>query len=48
MKLPDKYREVIHLYYYQELGIKRFPGFSRYRGDCEKQAVQGTEPAWWR
>jgi RNA polymerase sigma-70 factor (ECF subfamily) len=39
MKLPDKYREVIHLYYYQELGIKEISRILKIQGGTVKSRL---------
>ena len=41
MKLPEKYRDVIHLYYYEELSVKEIAGIlGASQGKRENAAVQ--------
>lgn len=39
MKLPDKYREIIHLYYYQELEVKDIAGILKIPGGTVKSRL---------
>ncbi|MGI6621559.1 MAG: sigma-70 family RNA polymerase sigma factor [Acetivibrionales bacterium] len=39
LKLPDKYREIIHLYYYQEMGIKDISDVLRIPGGTVKSRL---------
>ncbi|NLL95924.1 MAG: sigma-70 family RNA polymerase sigma factor [Clostridiaceae bacterium] len=39
LKLPDKYREIIHLYYYQEMGIKDISDILRIPGGTVKSRL---------
>lgn len=39
MKLPDKYREMIHLYYYQELGINEISRILKIPGGTVKSRL---------
>lgn len=39
MKLPEKYREIIHLYYYQEMDVKEIAGVLRIPGGTVKSRL---------
>lgn len=39
MKLPDKYREIIHLFYYQELGVKEIAKILKLPGGTVKSRL---------
>lgn len=39
MKLPDKYREIIHLHYYQEMGINEIAGVLKIPGGTVKSRL---------
>lgn len=39
MKLPDKYREIIHLYYYQDMNVKDIAGVLKIPGGTVKSRL---------